>query len=168
MRSTEGSQQRPQELGVYSILSSSSPGSCFTVAGRRKRCSVLPAGLWMLSMSLHHFAGGATDSARLGNWRDFGCRGPSGLAAGPLGRGGCSTSCSACRARPGPAGPGLISLSHFPSFLLARRALTRCEIVANSTEYFKSSNAVMAARRSSKAGRELGWALTSPPPPPTH
>lgn len=114
------------------------------------------------------FGGDATDSARLGNQRDFGCRGPSGLAAGPLGRGGCSTSCSACRARPGPAGPGLISLSHFPSFLLARRALTRCEIVANSTEYFKSSNAVMAARQSSKAGRELGWALTSPPPPPTH
>lgn len=93
---------------------------------------------------------------------------PPGIAARPPGRGGCITSCSACRAQRGPAGPGLILLSHFPSFLLARRALTRCEIVANSTEYFKSSNAVMAAQRSSKAGRELGWALASPPPPPTH
>lgn len=90
------------------------------------------------------------------------------LAACPPGRGGCSASCSAFRARRGPAGPGLISLSHFSSFLLARRALTRCEIVANSTEYFKSSNAVMAVRQSSEAGRELGWALASPPPPPTH
>lgn len=98
----------------------------------------------------------------------LGAMAPPGLAGHPLGRDGCSTSCSACRAREGPAGPGLISLSHFPSFLLARRALTRCEIVANSTEYFKSSNAVMAARRSSKAGRELGWALASPLPPPTH
>lgn len=86
----------------------------------------------------------------------------------PPGRGGRSAACSACRARRG-CGAG-VNLVVTPSLLsLTRRALTRCEIVANSTEYFKSSNAVMAARGG--AAKQAGsWAgpPASPLPPPTH
>lgn len=87
---------------------------------------------------------------------------PQGLWRCPPGGGGRSAACSACRARRG-CGAG-VNLVVTPSLLsLTRRALTRCEIVANSTEYFKSSNAVMAARGG--AARQAGsWA--GPPASP--